>query len=112
MSYLRSLANRTDSGGVNDVPIDPEGKRVVPALFEYLTAIQDPNGEPREGATLLIFSADGTFKACLNDRHTSSHLWTASPTLMGLMDAIEERIIADVPDWRYITAEKRTGRRK
>lgn len=71
-----------------------------PALWEYLTVDSYDDGTAREVATLLLFTEDGLFKACLNDRATSRTCWMSATTVGGLLGLLEEALQGDNAEWR------------
>lgn len=73
-----------------------------PTLYDYLTAItyDGPDGGPRTVSTLLVFAADGVFKACLRDRDEGVCLWVAGRTFGDLLRVLEDELANDTGVWR------------
>jgi hypothetical protein len=71
-----------------------------PTLVEYLTATTWDDGQERPTATLLLFTEDGVWKCCLNDRANSRSAWVSGDTPEGCITALEEGLsLGDLP-WR------------
>jgi len=71
-----------------------------PALFEYLGLTQYPDGKSRQTASLTLFSEDGLWKACLNDRETAQVLFVTETSFGVLLAALELLLQSDRPPWR------------
>jgi len=99
MSFLKK---HQASGG----PLKPASqedaafKTKHPALFEYLTLRQYPDGSNRQTASLSVFHEDGLWKACLNERDTGLVLFVAEERHSDLLDALELLLQEDRPPWR------------
>lgn len=72
----------------------------LPALLEYLSAEQYPDGSSRERATLMLLVEDGLCKVCLSDRDTGRSLWRAGQRLEEALKSLEEALSGANPDWR------------
>lgn len=77
-----------------------------PLLMEYLTDLTYSDGSERQTATLLIFAADGVWKACLNDRSEEQCLWASGSDVAAALDALETMLDTGAPDWRRVTKYK------
>jgi hypothetical protein len=71
-----------------------------PVLHEFMTVRVTEGSKTFEPASMTLFSADGVFKACLNDRASSQQLWAAGASLEELLAAMEARLTSEEPDWR------------
>jgi len=72
----------------------------APTVAQFMAADCWPDGEVRERATLIVFVEDGAFKVCLSEKNMQATLWATSATFAGLLEALEDRLTADAPDWR------------
>jgi hypothetical protein len=72
----------------------------APTVALFLAADFWPDGEARERATLIVFVEDEAFKVCLSEKNLGATLWATSTTWEGLLEALEDRLTADAPDWR------------
>jgi len=84
-------------------------ERAHEALHEFLTARLFDDGSERETATLLIFAADGVWKACLNDRAEGRVAFVTSSTVQGLLGALDGQLEEGSVEWR---ASKQYGKKK
>lgn len=71
-----------------------------PALLEWLTADQGPDGRKRQTATLFVFFEAGLFKGALNDRDSQMTAWVADLSPLGLLDALDVGLQSDSLDWK------------
>jgi hypothetical protein len=72
----------------------------APTVACFLGSDAWPDGDLRERATLIVFVEDGAFKVCLSEKNLNATLWATSATWEGLLEALEDRLTADAPDWR------------
>lgn len=99
MSFLRRIedeSSKQPSGGLGDM----EFRTSYPALAEYLTCEQYPDGTPRQKATLSVFHEDGVFKMCINERDQGLVLFVAEERYSVLLEALELVLQEDRPPWR------------
>ena len=71
-----------------------------PALHEFLTVSVLPGGETRTPSTVTIFTEGGLFKACLSEKDADVNLFASGEGLEACLDNLEERLTAQVVDWR------------
>jgi hypothetical protein len=111
MSYLRVLEPPKNGKPARVAASDPGFAKEYPAISAYMTELFLPDGKtPRQVASLLIFSEDGSFKACLSDRHYGFNMWATAPTFVELLRELENRLVNDPNGWRR--AKSPSGRRK
>jgi hypothetical protein len=79
----------------------------LPALLEHLSVAQWEDGSERETSTLLVFTEDGTWKACLNDRSHDRTAWAAGRSLVGLLLGLEAAVAAGTVEWRRPARKKK-----
>jgi len=109
---IERLSVQGQGSGRQEAATDAQLARTHPTLFEYLTALSYADGTERQPCTLLVFTGDGEWKACLNDRDADAHLWASGKTLGALLATMEERLCDDCPGWRAKRADGKTGKRK
>lgn len=80
-----------------------------PLLHEYLTAESFPDGELRQGATIMVFSAPDGWKALLNERDQELNLWGTGESLQDALDCLEALLGQDSPPWRRPKSWKPSG---
>lgn len=99
MSFLRKAQA---SGG----PLKPASSgdagflKEHPALCEYLTSETYPDGSHRHRSSVTVFSEDGFFKACLNEKDQGLVLFVAEASFNDLWPALELLLQADQIPWR------------
>jgi len=71
-----------------------------PAVGEYLTTTEWPDGGQRQTSTLLVFYEAGEVRVCLNDREQGRSLWATGSTLEGAFLALENRCKDEKAEWR------------
>ena len=82
--------------------VDPDFAEEYPTLYDYLTAscYDDDPKQPRQTSTLLVFTQDGCFKACLRDRSEGVCCWVAAPRFGELLGVLERELTDDTAVWR------------
>lgn len=86
----------------------------LPALREFLTAAEWPDGEPRKTGTVLLFLGDaGRLQVMLNDRDQQLVAFLTGDSLEGLLHAANRAVVDEAADWRASRDSKagRGGRR-
>lgn len=71
-----------------------------PALWEYLSATQYPDGSERQTSCLTAFVEAGEWRLCLNDRAESQSAWVASLSLEDALLALDEKLQSGEVEWR------------
>jgi len=111
MSFLRKhQADPSSSSGQPSV--DLAFSQQYPALHEYLTCPQYPDGSVRQLSTMTVFREDGFWKACLNEKDQGLVLFVAESQFGTLLEALELLLQEDHPPWRKSTTKKGGGARK
>jgi len=80
--------------------LDPAFQSDYPALFEYLALTRYPDGAIRQTASLTMFSEDGVWKACLNERETSQVLFVTESSFGVLLAALDLLLESELPPCR------------
>jgi len=105
MSFLRR--HQAGPSSSSEVPsVDKDFQLLYPALSEYLTCQQYPDGTARQLSTLTIFREDGWWKACLNEKDQGLVMFVAEAAFGTLLEALELLLQEDRPPWRKSTAKK------
>lgn len=71
-----------------------------PGLSEHLTATAYEDGTPRQTSTVLIFAAEGVWKATLRDREEGRCLWVAADSFDELWTVLEASVNDPAAVWR------------
>ena len=108
--YCMGLIKRTvdeKSGEFTGRPAsDPELAKHHPVLVSHLCDLAYSDGEVRRTSSLLIFTEDASWKACLTDRDVDMNLWSEARTLSGLFQSLEKRLSDPSTVWRRPTRRK------
>jgi len=108
MSFLRK--RQEDPSSLSAPPsADKEFQLQFPALSEYLTCPQYPDGSVRLLSTLTIFREDGWWKACLNEKDQGLVLFVAEERFGTLLEALELLLQEERPPWRKSTVKRGQG---
>jgi len=94
-----ALGKQAGGGDANGVP-DEGFLSNWPTIAAFMTWQGQDSKHPRQTASLTVFWEQGTFKAVLKDRATGKSLWATSETFAALLDTLEQRLNADVVEWR------------
>lgn len=98
-NVAKYVQRRSEATGVPRPPEDVAFQNRYPALFEYLTLAWEA-GAARKTATATLFSEEGRFKICLNDRESGCTAWCAGETVLEALDSLEGHLRAGDADWR------------
>lgn len=95
-SFLPGARGRT--------PIDAhwnnaEFQEAFPALYQLLAMATDENGEPREGASVILFCESDRLKACIVDKHTGCRSFHVLSAIEPLYDQLEKSLQSGV-EWK------------
>lgn len=98
---LSFLTKIVEGGGSGAAPGRLTGVLVdSPAVAEYLTATNYPDGSPRERSVLSVFIEDGRVKVCLNDRDAARTLWRSADGIEDAVALLDLAIVDGTADWR------------
>lgn len=108
MSYLRRHESSSSPGRASgSSAVSAADCKELPALAEFLTAAEWPDGSTRETGTLLVFTEAGAVKVCLNDRAQGLVQFTTAPSLLGALGAAEQVLVEADGDWRPTRRNRR-----
>jgi len=111
MSFLRK--HQADQSSSNAQPsVDKEFQTRLPALSEYLTCPQYPDGTARQLSTMTIFREDGWWKCCLNEKDQGLVLFVAESKFETLFEALELLLQEEHVPWRKSTVKRGPAQRK
>jgi len=99
-SYVQKALGSKAPAGAGSGASDSTLAQACPALHEFLTLCQLPDGTARTPSTLLVFVDGGLWKACLHERDAGLNLWATGESLAQLWEELEARLTAPVVDWR------------
>ncbi len=71
-----------------------------PFLFALMTELLDDADKARQPCSVVIFAEDGLWKGCLSEKNLDMNLWASADSLVGVLEALELRLNADVIEWR------------
>lgn len=87
-------------------------ERMIPTIWEWLTAGTYDDGTTRIPSTLLIMSEAGRVKVCLNDRANSRSTWKSGITLDSALTGLDEALRGDSCEWRASQGPSQKFRKK
>jgi len=96
----RQSGSNSSASGRTHAALDAVMLAERPLLMEYLVDMLFEDGSERQTATLLIFAADGVWKACLNDRAEEQALWASGASIASALDALESMLDSSSPEWK------------
>lgn len=111
MSFLRKATPIAEGRATRIVATDGKLAKDCPALAEYLTATSYPDGTERRTSSLTVFTEDGQWKACLNEREQGLVLFGTGKTLQGSLTALEALLTAEETPWRASRGEQGKAKR-
>jgi len=92
---LGSSASATAGGKASD----PALEKKCPTLHAFMTLIEE-DGKPRSPSSLVLFTEDGQWKACLTEKDANLKLWRSADTLEKVLLALEKALVSGQADWR------------
>lgn len=105
-NFLDSAKSAAEREQSNIRAADDKFAAQYPALYAYLTETQLESGKARQTATLVVFTEDGSWKCTLIERQYDLQLWDTSGSFLGLLDALEAKLLSDDPGWRKPTKSR------
>lgn len=102
MSFL-SKTLPPDAGGGPIAPDDPRFQKSYPALWEYCTSDQYPDGTRRQRSSMVIFFEESVVKLCLNDKDQLRSLWVTADTVEKVFSTADKALQTAHPPWRRDT---------
>jgi len=111
MSFLRKHQGDPSSSSAPS-SVDSDFQARLPALSEYLTCPQYPDGSVRQLSTMTIFREDGWWKCCLNEKDQGLVLFVAEARFDALFEALELLLQEEHVPWRKSTVKRNPGRSK
>lgn len=99
MGLLERPSAEHGKGGKGKNNVDKEFSKKYPWLWEYLTAAAYKDGTARQTATLTLFADGGVWSCALTDREEDRTCWCSGLELVGLLEALEQRV-QDPGSWR------------
>jgi len=108
LEHLNKAASKAAANASEfEVPEDDFAKK-FPALFCFVAANVDGQGELRERCKVQLFAESGCWKACLMDPGREASIFVTLKQPGNVWDALEKALSSDRPDWRLW----RKGRKK
>jgi len=113
VAFLKKREEREQKRAVAGALQATEWSRKHPALWEYLTMEEYPDGSPRERSMLCAFVENGAFKACLQDRDAQMSLWASGASLDDVLGALEAKCASgDESEWRSMGGVMKNKKRR
>lgn len=100
LSFLRKPVDQADGPQLPAQAHDEWLATTCPALHEWLTAVQWPDGTARQTSRLSLWFEGRECRGYLRDQDTQHLLWGVADTLAGLLVALDDQLQSDAPQWR------------
>jgi len=71
-----------------------------PLLVEFLSLLAWEDGKPRTPGSVILFSEEGVWKACVNDKDAALVAFVSARSPEGLLCAINDGLASGGLDWR------------
>ena len=81
-----------------------------PAILEFVSAGQWPDGSKRVVGSIILFVEGHVLKACLNDKDAGAVAFATARSLLELLDVLEGILCNGTGDWRSSKIQ-RNGRK-
>jgi hypothetical protein len=108
MSVLRVRKPLAPSSSTTSLSMTTDEWSVAyPGLWEMLTAPVGPDGEARDGASLMVFASEDILKCCLTDKDLEQQVWVSAATVPALFCCLETGLQAGTLDWRDVPLQFR-----
>jgi len=78
---------------------DAAMEKVTPVLHAFMCEVEE-DGKPRSPSSLVIFTEEGSFKACLTEKDAGLQLWRSADSLQKVLLALEKALAGGNADWR------------
>jgi len=101
------MKNAKTNGKTPDKAFDEEFEAECPAIHLLMTETAKKGGGVREGATVILWAADGRFQACLTEREHQLKMFASGDTRAECWACLEERVSSPSPDWQPDKRKKR-----
>jgi len=101
------MKNAKGNGKVSEKAFDEAFEAEHPAVHLLMTETVKKGGLVREGATVILWAADGRFQGCLTEREHQIKMFAAGLSVSELWAALEERVSSPSPDWQPDKRKKR-----
>lgn len=112
LQHLRKRGSAGDGGSsAVDMATPTKHWQAMPALWEFLTVTVWDDGEERRTGTLLLFTEEGRWKCCVNDRDAGLVTFVAAESPDQLLRSVDKGLVEDTLDWRKSQGAP-TSRRK
>ncbi len=99
MGLISQALGQAVNGAVSAKATDPVMEKQCPTLFAFMTETEE-DGKPRSPSSLVVFTEDGLWKACLSEKDASLQLWRTGETFQKLLGALEKALASGNADWR------------
>lgn len=101
------MKNAKSNGKPTEKAFDEVFEAECPAVHLLMTETAKKGGGTREGATVILWAADGRFQGCLTEREHQIKMFAAGLSVSELWAALEERVSSPSPDWQPDKRKKR-----
>lgn len=100
--------SKSGPGGIPPVPRG-EWAASFPSVWEFLSCPEWADGATRVPGSITLFSEDGMWKACLNDKDGQLVAFVSGKSPEAMLEAMEAGLESGALDWRK-SRQTKTGR--
>jgi len=110
MGLISSALGPAASTAAGGKAADPGLEKKCPTLHAFMTLTEE-DGKPRSPSSLVIFTEDGQWKACLSEKDANLKLWRSADTMEKVFLALEKALASGQADWRKGWADRAQTKR-
>lgn len=100
MDWMNAYREGAVQSAMGKGATDEKFAKSYPHLFDLMTVTLWKPDEVRQPSTLLVFTEDGLWKLCLNERDLQYTLWSTGQTFTEALQTMEKRLQAPTIEWR------------
>jgi len=108
LEHLKKAASKVNGSATEFEVAEDDFAKKYPALYCFVAANVDGEGELRERCKVQLFAESGQWKACLMDPGREASIFVTLKAPQNVWEALEKALSSDRPDWRVW----RKGRKK
>ncbi len=110
--FLKKRVPAADAVRAKALKVEAGDLKAYPALVDFLSAEEWPDGTERKPGTMLLFVDQGKAKVCLSDRDQGLVLFLTVDSLALILEACDDVLKSDEADWRPAKGGTQTRRSK
>lgn len=99
MGLISAALGSAPSAATGVKASDPAMEKRMPTLHAFMTETKE-DGKDRSPSSLVVFTEDGQWKACLTEKDANLKLWRSADTFEKVLQALEKALSSGQADWR------------